>query len=383
MDDYQLIKPLGHGNIGTVFLAVARQTKKLFAMKVLSKDELVRRSILDRAATETRILSKLHSPFLPSLQAPHFETDRHHVLVLDYCSGGDLHSLRQKQPDQKFSEADARFYCAEVVLALEHMHKLGCVHRDLKPENILIQSSGHIMLTDFDLCLEMPASVSRSKESSSIIRKQVQAGKEKNYWRSMILSCIGMFSDGINRPFSKATSHHMVRVTPVETGSTGRLHAVVGTDEYIAPEILWRDAQGYAVDWWTLGVLLYELVYGRTPFKSYGRNETFFNVLAKEPKLPGPCTPMHDFIRKLLSKKPEERLGFRGGAGEVKSHAFFDGICWDELESMSCRPPYVPSTESLANEVMGSEEVNLEEQLDTLERIRAEIVKPVGGEDIN
>ncbi|KAL3585888.1 hypothetical protein D5086_012755 [Populus alba] len=154
---FNLIKKLGCGDIGTVYLAELLGLNCLFAIKVMDNEFLARRKKMPRAQTEREILRMLDHPFLPTLYAQ-FTSDNLSCLVMEYCPGGDLHVLRQRQPGRSFSEPAARFYVAEVLLALEYLHMLGVVYRDLKPENILVREDGHIMLTDFDLSLRCSVS---------------------------------------------------------------------------------------------------------------------------------------------------------------------------------------------------------------------------------
>ncbi|KAL3603939.1 hypothetical protein D5086_004798 [Populus alba] len=157
MSHFRLFKRLGCGDIGSVYLSELSGTRCFFAMKVMDKASLASRKKLTRAQTEREILQLLDHPFLPTLYT-HFETDRFSCLVMEYCPGGDLHTLRQRQPGKHFSEHAARFYAAEVLLALEYLHMLGVVYRDLKPENVLVRDDGHIMLSDFDLSLRCAVS---------------------------------------------------------------------------------------------------------------------------------------------------------------------------------------------------------------------------------
>ncbi|KAK9273929.1 hypothetical protein L1049_018741 [Liquidambar formosana] len=146
MSHFRLLKRLGCGDIGSVYLSELSGTRCYFAMKVMDKASLASRKKLTRAQTEREILQLLDHPFLPTLYT-HFETDRFSCLVMEFCPGGDLHTLRQRQPGKHFSEYAARFYAAEVLLALEYLHMLGVVYRDLKPENVLVRDDGHIMLS--------------------------------------------------------------------------------------------------------------------------------------------------------------------------------------------------------------------------------------------
>ncbi|KAH8955163.1 hypothetical protein BDL97_08G120500 [Sphagnum fallax] len=351
VEDFKPVKAVGNGDMGTVFLVVHESTNMPYAMKVMKKDALVSKNTTIRAQTEKDILSSLQHPFLPSLLAT-FESEKHSFLVMDYCTGGDLNVLRQRQPEKIFSVSAARFYAAEVVLALEYLHKKGILYRDLKPENILVQADGHIMLTDFDLSL-------RLSERKSFVKEVVRTPEKKNKKKqqrppSQIKSLLVCGAGGNGKKAPKGNI--LSRVTPVEAtnprkgGGGGnvqgqetepRSNSFVGTVEYVAPEIIWGNGHSWQVDWWTLGVFLYEMVYGKTPFKSEnGRKETFYNILTKTPEIPGPMSPLKDLLQKLLKKEPVERLG-NSGADEIKNHPFFEGVQWSALQFVS-RPPCVP-----------------------------------------
>ncbi|KAJ7531913.1 hypothetical protein O6H91_14G064200 [Diphasiastrum complanatum] len=340
VDDFKPIATLGHGDMGTVFLALLGSKNEFFAMKVMKKDVVTARNNWQRVETEREILALLDHPFLPSLFA-NFESEKHIYLVTKYCSGGDLNILRQKQPDKKFSEAAIKFYAAEVLSALEYLHMRGIIYRDLKPENILVQDDGHIILTDFDLSL--------IAANRPVIKRIEKASTKPGYFSSLFAGC-----SGGRRSSGKHDSRKTVaaKVFPLleynskkkskNSNADIRSRSFVGTEEYVAPEVVWGTGHGYPVDWWTFGVLLYELFYGRTPFRGSNRKETFFRILSKEPELPGPWSPLKDLIIRLLIKEPENRLGSNRGADEIKQHMFFQGVQWDSLQLVS-RPPVVPS----------------------------------------
>lgn len=364
VDDFRPIKPLGNGDMGTVFLVVQRETNEPFALKVMKKEVLRVRKNTHRADNEREILSKIDHPFLPKLHF-HFENDKHNFLALDYCHGGDLNVLRQKQPERRFSEGACRFYVAEVLMALEYLHSKNIVYRDLKPENILIQSGGHIMLTDFDLSLDLTDRNWTAKSPSAATGKGSMKEFVKKESRRGVNPVKSFFACGSPMALAKKPSskNPKRRVTPEEMyrkagsgkrSSEGPAHSFVGTEEYVAPEIVWGKGHGLPVDWWTLGVLLYELYYGRTPFKGVNRKETFYNVLCKVADFPGPRSDITDLMEQLLVKESDKRLGTAGGAEEIKKHPFFAGVNWDELHYMS-RTPVVPPPFNL-------EEVELERQ---------------------
>ncbi|KAG6570494.1 Serine/threonine-protein kinase KIPK1, partial [Cucurbita argyrosperma subsp. sororia] len=322
--NFKLLRRLGLGDIGTVYLSELCGSSCLFAIKVMDKEFLASRKKILRAQTEREILQMLDHPFLPTLYA-HFETDKHSCLVMDYCPGGDLHVLRQKQPCKSFSERAVRFYVAEVLLALEYLHMLGVVYRDLKPENVLVREDGHIMLTDFDLSLRCSFNPTLLQSSSPVVestKRTLNPCDES--------SCID--------PFCLHPSWQLI-VEP--TGA--RSNSFVGTHEYLAPEIVKGDSHGSAVDWWTYGIFLFELLYGKTPFKGSGNEDTLANIVSQPLKFPDcPIVSFHarDLIRCLLAKEPENRLGSTKGAIEIKQHPFFEGLNWALIRCAA--PPELP-----------------------------------------
>ncbi|WOL02275.1 serine/threonine-protein kinase D6PK [Canna indica] len=365
LKNFKLLKRLGCGDIGTVYLAEMVGSECLFALKVMDIDFLISRKKMLRAQTEREILQMLDHPFLPTLYA-HFTTDNLSCLVMEYCPGGDLHVLRQKQPSRSFSEPAARFYVAEVLLALEYLHMLGVIYRDLKPENILVREDGHIMLSDFDLSLR--CSVSPTLLRSSSLGSQESSKKlsgpcaENSCIDPLCLqpswvqvSCFTprlVSSPGGKTGKLKSEVSGQVRPLPqlVVEPTDARSNSFVGTHEYLAPEIIRGDGHGSAVDWWTFGILLYELLFGRTPFKGPGNEETLMNVISQSLKFPeNPSVSFHakDLIRGLLVKDPENRLGSVKGAAEIKQHPFFEGINWALIRCAA--PPETPRSHDIGN----------------------------------
>ncbi|KAH7553394.1 hypothetical protein JRO89_XS12G0006900 [Xanthoceras sorbifolium] len=351
---FNLLQKLGCGDIGTVYLAELIGTNCLFAIKVMDNDFLARRKKMPRAQTEREILRILDHPFLPTLYAQ-FTADNLSCLVMEYCPGGDLHVLRQKQLGRCFPEPAARFYVAEVLLALEYLHMLGVIYRDLKPENILVREDGHIMLTDFDLSLRCSVSPTLLKSSSSTIDPARLSGPctESNCIQPFCIepTCqVPCFSPSFlpanaKTKKSKADPAVQLRSLPqlVAEPTDARSNSFVGTHEYLAPEIIKGEGHGAAVDWWTFGVFLYELLYGRTPFKGCGNDETLANVVLQSLKFPdSPLVSFQarDLIRGLLVKEPENRLGSEKGAAEIKQHPFFEGLNWALIRCAI--PPELP-----------------------------------------
>ncbi|XP_022753770.1 serine/threonine-protein kinase D6PKL2-like [Durio zibethinus] len=377
LSDLRFSLRLGSGDIGSVYLAElkspapppdtnAANTNKnnssnnnknnnmksqvVFAAKVMDKKELASRSKEGRATTEREILELLDHPFLPSLHAA-IDSPKWLCLLTEFCPGGDLHVLRQRQPLKRFPDSTVRFYASEVVVALEYLHMLGIVYRDLKPENVLVRSDGHIMLTDFDLSLKChdstatPQIISAQKPPVPVPPSDYLIDHPPFTSSSCIIpNCI----------VPAVSCFHPKRKRKKKTGHRGgpefvaepidvRSMSFVGTHEYLAPEIVSGEGHGSPVDWWTLGIFMYELFYGVTPFKGVDHELTLANIVAralefpKEPTIPAAAK---DLISQLLVKDPARRLGSTMGASAIKHHPFFQGVSWALLR---CRtPPYVP-----------------------------------------
>lgn len=351
---FRLLKKLGCGDIGSVYLSELSGTKCYFAMKIMDKGSLASRKKLLRAQIEREILQTLDHPFLPSLYT-HFETDKFSCLVMEFCPGGDLHTLRQRQPTKYFTEHAVKFYVAEVLLALEYLHMLGIIYRDLKPENVLVREDGHIMLSDFDLslrCAVNPTLIKTSNPDSELSRKNHQAYCAQP--ACIQPSCVaqttcfgpGLFSSKSKKERKpKPDIGHQVTPLPelVAEPTDARSMSFVGTHEYLAPEIIKGEGHGSAVDWWTFGIFLYELMFGKTPFKGSGNRATLFNVVGQPlrfPDSPMVSSSARDLIRGLLVKDPQHRLAYKRGATEIKQHSFFDGVNWALIRCAI--PPEIP-----------------------------------------
>jgi serine/threonine protein kinase len=276
----------------------------------------------------------------------------HWYEVMEYCPGGDLHVLRQRQPGRCFSEPAARFYVAEVLLALEYLHMLGIIYRDVKPENILVRDDGHIMLTDFDLSLRCSVSPMLLKSSIEPVRISGPCTESRCIEPLCIQpSCqVPCFSPRFLPAAAKARKAKAdlaaeLRSLPqlVAEPTEARSNSFVGTHEYLAPEIIKGEGHGAAVDWWMFGIFLYELMYGKTPFKGAGNEETLANVVLQSLKFPdSPLVSFQarDLIRSLLVKDPDSRLGSEKGAAEIKQHPFFEGLNWALIRCAI--PPELP-----------------------------------------
>ncbi|PWA59753.1 AGC kinase 1.7 [Artemisia annua] len=334
LSHFKLLKRIGYGDIGSVYLVELRGTNTYFAMKVMDKALLISRNKLLRAQTEREILGLLDHPFLPTLYS-YFETDKFNCLVMEFCSGGNLHTLRQKQPTKHFTEEATRFFASQILLALEYLHMLGIVYRDLKPENVLVREEGHIMLSDFDLSLRCSVNPTLVKSSSG---HNPTTNQPTNFFPRILpskknrksKSDFGLFVGG-------SLPELMAEPTNVRSMS------FVGTHEYLAPEIIRGEGHGSAVDWWTFGIFLYELLHGTTPFKGHGNRATLFNVVGQPLRFPESPQVSHnarELIKGLLVKEPQKRIAYRRGATEIKQHPFFEGVNWALVRS--AHPPHVP-----------------------------------------
>lgn len=298
-NSFEKLKLLGKGDVGKVYLVRQKSNNKLYAMKVLHKREMIERNKIKRVLTEQEILSSSNHPFIITLYHS-FQSEEYLYLCMEYCMGGEFFRALQTRENKCINEADAKFYASEVVAALEYLHLMGFIYRDLKPENILLHQSGHIMLSDFDL----------SKQSD------LSQNPMMNDLKLDTKSCIEGF----------------------------RTNSFVGTEEYIAPEVIRGKGHTSLVDWWTLGIFIFEMLYGTTPFKGKDRKKTFSNILKKEVKFPSEpksiSSNCKSLIKKLLIKDENKRLGNKNGAADIKNHAFFKDISWALLRNT--RPPMIP-----------------------------------------
>ncbi|MCO5563403.1 hypothetical protein L7F22_017044 [Adiantum nelumboides] len=319
---FRPLRPLGYGDTGSVHLVELRGTGKLFAMKAMEKNVMVKRNKVHRVCAEREILGMMDHPFLPTLYAS-FETRTHVCLITDFCAGGELFLLLDSQPRKIFREETARFYTSEVVVALEYLHCQGVIYRDLKPENILLQQDGHVMLSDFDL------SYLSSSNPQLLLPPPLRKKRSKR----------------------KNLPPPIFMAEPI-----GACNSFVGTEEYIAPEVITGSGHNSSVDWWALGILMYEMLYGRTPFRGKTRQKTFANILHKDlvfPRRIPTSLAARQLINGLLQKDPENRLGSRGGANDIKGHAFFQGVNWTLIRCL--RPPSLETPVSFTGSEMDVE----------------------------
>ncbi|XP_020511497.2 microtubule-associated serine/threonine-protein kinase 3 isoform X3 [Labrus bergylta] len=296
--DFETIKLISNGAYGAVYLVRHTETRQRFAMKKINRQNLVLRNQIQQAFVERDILTFAENPFVVSMFCS-FETRRHLCMVMEYVEGGDCANLLKNMGPLPVEMT--RLYFAETVLALEYLHNYGIVHRDLKPDNLLITSMGHIKLTDFGL------------------------------------SKIGLMNMTTN-----LYEGHMEKDTREFIDKQ-----VCGTPEYIAPEVILRQGYGKPVDWWAMGIILYEFLVGCVPFFGDTPEELFGQVVSDEiiwPEGDDALPPeAQDLITRLLRQSPLDRLG-TGGASDVKHHPFFLGLDWNGL--LRQKAEFIPQLEA-------------------------------------
>lgn len=278
--DFDILSVLGRGSYGRVLLVRRIKTGELLAMKVMTKRDIVERRVLDNIKAERQVLEHINHPYLVSLRYA-FQTHEKLYLLMTYQPGGEMFTKLER--DGPFVEYHARFYLAEVLVAINYLHTKGIIYRDLKPENVLFQSDGHIALTDF----------------------------------------------GFAKKFANEADE--------------KTQSFCGSLQYLAPEIVRKEEYGREVDIWCCGVFLYELLTQRTPFQSDNRNEMLKNITTKEPKYHKTWSkPLVNLLKGLLEKDSKKRLTFE----QIKKHPYFETTDWREVEAKKTFPPYKPTLKS-------------------------------------
>merc|ERR1712113_411611 len=303
INDFTFLKVVGKGSFGKVMQVRKNDNGKIYALKVLKKKELVKRKQVVHTQTERRVLAGVDNPFIVSLRYS-FQSDAKLYMVLDFFNGGEL--FFHLKNEGRFSQKRSKFYSGVICLALQGLHSNGIIYRDLKPENVLLDHEGHIKITDFGL----------SKDS--------------------------LKGDMIT-------------------------HTFCGTPEYLAPEVLHQQGHGKAVDWWSFGTLLYEMMTGLPPFYNQNLNVMYEKILHAP-------IPMPKYLSKearslflgLLERDPKRRLGSsKNDASEIKEHVFYKGLDFVKLLKKEIKPPYKPKVEEIEDTSYIEEEFTSEIAQDT------------------
>lgn len=279
LEDYELRDTVGTGSFGRVRLACHKKTGYVFALKILSKNLVVKTKQVDHILAEKQILADVQHPFVVQYYSS-FQDETYLYLLMEYVVGGEFFThLRNAN---RFPNNTARFYAAQVISAFDHLHKNNTIYRDLKPENLLIDKDGNLKITDFG--------------------------------------------------FAK-------RIDPASKTWT-----LCGTPEYLAPEIILNKGHGKAVDWWALGILIYEMLVGYPPFFSEDRMQLYQAILAGKIDWPAHISKQaRDLISKLLQVDITRRYGnLRGAAKDIKRHPWFKGVDWSALDRREIKAPMRP-----------------------------------------
>ncbi|KAJ3203458.1 camp-dependent protein kinase catalytic subunit [Entophlyctis luteolus] len=281
LSDFQIYRTLGTGSFGRVHMIRIKSSGAFYAMKVLIKNDVVKMKQVEHTNNERKILSKLEYPFLVCMTGT-AQDAKNLYIVLEFVQGGELFSFLRRSG--RFKNSMALFYAAEVVLAFEYLHNRDIVYRDLKPENLLIDAKGHIKITDFGF----------AKEACALDQLLVDPQKEKT--------------------------------------------------DYLAPEIIQSKGYGKAVDWWALGVLIYEMLAGHPPFYDEDHFKLYEKILQCKPKFPSHFdSNAKDLIKNILTTDLTKRFGnLKGGVNDIKAHAWFSDLDWQELEDLKIPAPYLP-----------------------------------------
>lgn len=275
---FKIEKLIGRGSYAKVFLVRKKETDECYAMKVLKKSKMENEKDVTRVFNEKEIIKDINHPFIVKLHYT-FQTLNKAYFILDLLNGGDLYTHIMKCG--KFKESVAKFYTAEIILALEHLHKHSIVYRDLKPQNIIVDSEGHIKLTDFGL-------------------------SKKNF-------------------------------------DMNQENTICGTMKYIAPETISGKRYNHMVDWWSLGIILYRMLTGQLPHPTNVNKKIPYYIINHKIAINKTLFTKHaaDFLSKLLERDPTKRLGAKG-IEEIKKHKFFKKVNWKKLYNKEVKPPFVP-----------------------------------------
>ncbi|KAJ1925203.1 Serine/threonine-protein kinase [Tieghemiomyces parasiticus] len=331
--DFITIKVIGRGAFGEVRLVQKRDTGKIYAMKMLRKEDMLKKDQLAHVKAERDLLAESDSPWVVQLYFS-FQDAHYLYLVMEFLPGGDL--MTKLIALDIFPEDLTRFYMAECVLAIEDVHRLGFIHRDIKPDNILIDKDGHIKLSDFGLSTGF-----HKTHDSSYYQRLLEDLERDGAARA---------DDPAASPLISLTFSDKEKIQTWKQNRRQMAYSTVGTPDYIAPEIFLQQGYGKECDWWSLGAIMYECLIGCPPFLSGSQAETYRKILHWREFLTFRCdhhvsAEAVDLMRRLMCDRPY-RLG-RNGAYEIKQHPFFRGVDWDHIRST--RPILVPQLSSITD----------------------------------
>ena len=301
--DYESIAIIGRGAFGEVHVCREKKTGKIYAIKKIKKNILIIKNQIRHVLNEQILMSKASSPWIVELKAS-FQEDEYLYLVMEYLPGGDLMNLLIQK--DILTEKEAKFYISELILAIESIHNLDCIHRDIKPDNILIDKNGHIKLSDFGL----------AKISDKLYEKEDE--KYKNFLPNK----------------NNEKNHKMTH---------NKNFSCVGTAYYVAPEVLKKSGYDKDIDWWSVGIIFFEMLVGYAPFCSKETTEVCYKVLNWKdflniPKKVKLSEEAKDLIYKLINNS-DDRLG-KNGSEEIKRHPFFKDVNWNNIRKS--KAPFIP-----------------------------------------
>ena len=317
---------IGRGAFGEVRICRQKENGDIVAIKKMRKEDMLNKNQLMHVRTEKEIL-KNNNPWIVKLKYS-FQDDYFLYLVMDFLPGGDLMNLLMKK--DILTEEEARFYTAEMILAVDSVHKLNCIHRDLKPDNILIDKRGHIQLSDFGLSklsdnTFFPISIKDTPNDNTKKEKTTIYNLENNQEKNL-----NNINENKNSKKLKKRNRLMA-------------YSTVGTPDYIAPEVFGQDGYGEEVDWWSIGVMFFEMVVGYPPFFSENPSDTCKKIVKWKQYFQIPDDANLSYEAKSLIKRMvashENRLGVNG-VDEIKKHPFFKGVDWDNIRNT--RAPFIP-----------------------------------------
>ncbi|KAI8325367.1 kinase-like protein [Martensiomyces pterosporus] len=351
VNDFQTVKVIGRGAFGEVRLVQKKDTGKIFAMKILRKNDMIKKDQLAHVRAERDVLAESDSMWVVQLYFS-FQDIRNLYLIMEFLPGGDLMTMLIKY--DIFPEDVTRFYMAECVLALEDVHRLGFIHRDIKPDNILIDKDGHIKLSDFGLSTGF-----HRQHDSSYYQKLLESIHKEHPEESQAGNTADADGDGKDPKQPVETLRREITLTlsskdKLATWKRNRrqlAYSTVGTPDYIAPEIFLQQGYGKACDWWSLGAIMFECLVGYPPFCSENSHDTYRKIMHWRESLVFPddvrLSPESVHLIRSLLCDQQHRLG-RNGAWELKQHPFFSGVDWSSLRTRT-RPPWIPPLSSITD----------------------------------